>query len=133
MSETAEQFSAVGRRKTATARVYLRPGRGKILVNGRALEEYFGGHTTLHDVVRMPLKETHALTKYDVVVTVNGGGLAGQATAIRHGVARALVGANPALRALLKKSGMLTRDPRMKERKKYGRPGARKRFQFSKR
>jgi len=136
MPETAttlEQWVAVGRRKSSTARVYLRPGRGKITINGRAIEDYFGGRLALGEAARTPLKETHNLSKYDVLVNVAGGGPMGQAGAIRHGIARALIAANPALRAPLKKAGLLTRDPRMKERKKYGQPAARKRFQFSKR
>jgi len=128
-----EQFSAVGRRKTATARVYLRPGRGKITINGKSVEDYFGGRLLMGDLARQPLKETHTITKYDVLVNVEGGGPVGQAGAIRHGLARALSAANPALRSPLKKAGFLMRDPRMKERKKYGQPAARKRFQFSKR
>ena len=133
MSEAIEQNSAVGRRKTATARVYLRPGKGKIVVNRQPWNQYFGERPTFESVIREPLKETHTLTKYDIYARVAGGGHAGQIGAIRHGVARALAKANPALRSTLKKAGMLTRDPRMKERKKYGQPGARKRFQFSKR
>jgi len=133
MAEALEQHLGLGRRKTSVARVYLRPGRGKFTINGRTLEEYFGGRFTLEEMVKTPLKETHTLTKYDVVVSVDGGGTVGQAGAIRHGIARALVGANPALRGALKKVGLLRRDPRMRERKKYGQPGARKRFQFSKR
>ncbi|MCX7045401.1 MAG: 30S ribosomal protein S9 [Candidatus Sumerlaeota bacterium] len=133
MAEALEQQLSIGRRKTSTARIYLRPGRGKIVVNGKTIEEYFNSRMTLIDLARMPLKETHTLSKFDIVVNVKGGGSMGQAGAIRHGIARALVGSNAALRATLKKGGMLTRDPRMKERKKYGQPGARKRFQFSKR
>ena len=128
-----EQFYGTGRRKTSTARVYLRPGRGHIVVNGDKFEAYFGERPAIEQIVKQPLKETHTLTKYDVIVTVAGGGSFGQAGAIRHGIARALILANPAYRPALKKAGFLTRDPRMKERKKYGQPGARKRFQFSKR
>ena len=133
MTEKLEQFIGVGRRKTSTARVYVRPGRGKFIVNHKAVEDYFGGRAILTDMARMPLRETHCLTKYDVIVNVAGGGSMGQAGAVRHGLARALVRANAAFRPTLKKGGMLTRDSRMKERKKYGQPGARKRFQFSKR
>ncbi|NQU42983.1 30S ribosomal protein S9 [bacterium] len=133
MSESMEQFIATGRRKTSTARVYLRPGKGKITVNHEPWNRYFGERPLLENIMRQPLKETHTLTKYDIVVTVRGGGHVGQVGAIRHGIARALALSNPALRAALKKAGFLTRDARMKERKKYGQPGARKRFQFSKR
>ncbi|MBN1867388.1 30S ribosomal protein S9 [Candidatus Sumerlaeota bacterium] len=133
MTETLEQVCAVGRRKTSTARVYLRAGKGKITVNDQPWNKYFGERPLLEIIMREPLKETHTLTKYDIVVTVRGGGHVGQVGAIRHGIARALAKANPALRGTLKENGFLTRDPRMKERKKYGQPGARKRFQFSKR
>jgi small subunit ribosomal protein S9 len=128
-----EQHIAVGRRKTATARVYLRPGKGKFTVNGDTIQGYFGDRPIVEQIIKQPLKDTHTLTKYDVTVTVRGGGILGQAGAIRHGIARALIDANPALRPALKRAGFLTRDPRMKERKKYGQKGARKRFQFSKR
>ncbi len=133
MPGTLEQHYATGRRKTASARVFLRPGRGKIEVNGVPWEEYFGNQMAIEAIIKRPLKETHTLTKYDFKITVSGGGKVGQAGAICHGIARALVEANPAYRPLLKKAGLLTRDPRMKERKKYGQKGARKRFQFSKR
>jgi small subunit ribosomal protein S9 len=128
-----EQHIAVGRRKTATARVYLRPGKGKFTVNGDTIQAHFGDRPIVEQIIKQPLKDTHTLTKYDVTVTVRGGGVLGQAGAIRHGIARALIDANPALRPALKRAGFLTRDPRMKERKKYGQKGARKRFQFSKR
>lgn len=128
-----EEFIATGRRKNATARVYLRPGKGKITVNKQPWNRYFGERPILEGIMRQPLKETHTLTKYDIVVNVKGGGHMGQVGAIRHGIARALAESNPALRGALKKAGFLTRDPREKERKKYGQPGARKRFQFSKR
>lgn len=133
MSETMEQFMATGRRKTSTARVYLRPGKGKLTVNQEPWNKYFGERPILDSIMRAPLKETHTLTKYDIVVTVRGGGHVGQVNAIRHGISRALAKSNPALRATLKKLGFLTRDAREKERKKYGLAGARKRFQFSKR
>ena len=133
MAEALEQPCAAGRRKTSTARVYLRPGKGKIVINGRTMVDYFGARAVLDNLVMSPLRETHTDGKYDVLVNVQGGGSVGQAGAIRHGIARALVTANPALRGVLKKAGFLTRDARMKERKKYGQPGARKRFQFSKR
>ena len=128
-----EQFYGTGRRKTSTARVYLRPGRGGVKVNGGDWSKYFGNRLSIEQIIKQPLKETHTLTKYDIIVNVAGGGTVGQAGAIRHGISRALILANPALRPALKKAGFLTRDPRMKERKKYGRKGARKRFQFSKR
>jgi small subunit ribosomal protein S9 len=126
------QYYGTGRRKTSTARVFLRPGQGKVEVNGRDLETYFA-----RDVLKMQVKQPLALTetadKFDITVTVLGGGGTGQAGAIRHGISRALLEFNPELRERLKGEGFLTRDPRKKERKKYGQPGARKRFQFSKR
>ena len=126
------QFYATGRRKSATARVYLRPGEGKMLINQRPLEQYF--HTPpLRLVAREPLALTATGDKFDVLVNVDGGGEAGQAGAIRHGIARALVQVDPELRSRLKQAGFLTRDSRVKERKKYGQRGARARFQFSKR
>ncbi|MBX7244349.1 MAG: 30S ribosomal protein S9 [Candidatus Sumerlaeaceae bacterium] len=128
-----EQYYGTGRRKTSTARVYLRPGKGRIIVNGDVWEKHFGDRPLVEQIIKTPLRETHTVTKYDVVVNVQGGGVVGQAGAIRHGISRALIAANPALRPALKKAGLLTRDPRMKERKKYGQKGARKRFQFSKR
>ena len=129
---SAVQYYATGRRKTATARVYLRPGAGNLVVNRRALDAYF--HTdALKRVVREPLALTETSDKFDVLVNVAGGGGAGQAGAIRHGIARALVQFEPALRARLKEAGFLTRDSRVKERKKYGQRGARARFQYSKR
>ena len=129
-----EQYIGVGRRKRAVARVYLRPnGRGKIIINKKPIEEYFLGHPTCEQIAKQPLKLTHTLTKYDLTINVLGGGISGQAGAIRHGVARSLTQINPALRTTLKKEGLLTRDPRQKERKKPGQPKARKRFQFSKR
>jgi len=128
-----EQFYGTGRRKSSTARVYLRPGKGRLTVNGQEWKRYFGERPLIEQVVKHPLRETHTVSKYDVVVNVAGGGTMGQAGAIRHGIARALIQANPALRPALKRAGLLTRDPRMKERKKYGQKGARKRFQFSKR
>jgi len=128
-----EQYIGVGRRKTSTARVYLRPGRGKIVINEQPLTRYFGERPEIESIIKSPLKETQNVTKYDVIVNVAGGGHMGQAVAIRHGIARALLLANPAQRVQLKVAGFLTRDSRMKERKKPGQPGARKRFQFSKR
>ena len=125
-------FSAVGRRKKAVARVRLIPGEGNITVNKRNLDEYFGLET-LKTVVRQPLTLTETAGRFDVVVSVRGGGFTGQAGAIRHGIARALVKADEELKPAIKKAGYLTRDPRMKERKKYGLKAARKAPQFSKR
>ena len=126
------QYQAVGRRKKAIARVRLIPGEGKILINGREIDNYFGLET-LKMTVRQPLVLTSLEGRYDVLVNVYGGGLAGQAGAIRHGISRALVKADPELRPSVKKAGFLTRDPRMKERKKYGLKAARRAPQFSKR
>jgi len=128
-----EQYYGTGRRKTSTARVFLTPGKGKITVNGLAWNKYFGERPAIEYMIKQPLKETHTISKYDILITVSGGGVSGQAEAIRHGISRALLQANPAYRFALKKAGMLTRDPRMVERKKYGQKGARKRFQYSKR
>ena len=125
-------FSAVGRRKKAVARVRLIPGEGNITVNKRNLDEYFGLET-LKTVVRQPLTLTETAGRFDVVVSVRGGGFTGQAGAIRHGIARALVKADEELKPAIKKAGYLTRDPRMKERKKYGLKAARRAPQFSKR
>ena len=129
---TITQFQAVGRRKEAVARVYLRPGNGAVSVNGRKFEDYFP-NDVLKMVIRQPLQLTETVDKFDIVASVDGGGVAGQAGAIRHGIARALCLFNGELRGALKKAGLLTRDSRMKERKKYGQRGARARFQFSKR
>ena len=126
------QYQAVGRRKKAIARVRLIPGEGKILINGREIDNYFGLET-LKMTVRQPLVLTSLEGRYDVLVNVYGGGLSGQAGAIRHGVSRALIKADPELRPAVKKAGFLTRDPRMKERKKYGLKAARRAPQFSKR
>ena len=123
---------AVGRRKKAIARVRLIPGEGKILINKRDLDSYFG-YETLKTVVRQPLTLTDTLSKYDMLVNCKGGGFTGQAGAIRHGIARALVKADADLKPAIKKAGFLTRDPRMKERKKYGLKAARRAPQFSKR
>ena len=125
-------YWGTGRRKKAVARVRLVPGDGKFLINKRPLEEYFG-YETLKMVARSPLTLTETEGKYDVLVNVRGGGFTGQAGAIRHGVARALIKSDETLRSALKKAGFLTRDPRMKERKKYGLKGARRAPQFSKR
>ena len=127
----ANDFNAVGRRKSAVARVRLVAGDGKIVINGRDIDNYFG-YETLKMTVRQPLELTK-VSGYDVMVNVNGGGFTGQAGAIRHGISRALCKANPDLRGDLKKAGFLTRDPRMKERKKYGLKAARREPQFSKR
>ena len=129
---TTLQYHAVGRRKEAVARVFLRPGNGTFHVNDRGFEEYFPNEV-LKMVIRQPLQLTETVDKFDVVALVDGGGPAGQAGAIRHGIARALCAFNVELRGTLKKAGLLTRDSRMKERKKYGQRGARARFQFSKR
>lgn len=126
------QYQAVGRRKKAVARVRLIPGEGKIVINGRDIDNYFGLET-LKMTVRQPLVLTNLEGRYDVLVNVYGGGLAGQAGAIRHGISRALIKADPELRPAVKKAGFLTRDPRMKERKKYGLKAARRAPQFSKR
>ena len=126
------QYQAVGRRKKAIARVRLIPGEGKIVINGRDIDNYFGLET-LKMTVRQPLALTSLEGRYDVLVNVYGGGLSGQAGAIRHGIARALVKADIDLKAAIKKAGFLTRDPRMKERKKYGLKAARRAPQFSKR
>ena len=126
------QYQAVGRRKKAIARVRLIPGEGKIVINGREIDNYFGLET-LKMTVRQPLALTALEGRYDVLVNVYGGGLAGQAGAIRHGISRALGKADPELRPAIKKAGFLTRDPRMKERKKYGLKAARRAPQFSKR
>ena len=126
------QYQAVGRRKKVIARVRLIPGEGKIVINGRDIDNYFGLET-LKMTVRQPLALTSLEGRYDVLVNVYGGGLSGQAGAIRHGISRALIKADPELRPAVKKAGFLTRDPRMKERKKYGLKAARRAPQFSKR
>ena len=132
MSEKTLQYYGTGRRKSSAARVYLRPGTGNFVVNDRPFEEYFNSDM-LKMVIRQPLVLTETADKFDVFVRVRGGGYTGQAGALRHGISRALVEYNPELRGKLKSVGFLTRDPRRVERKKYGQPGARKRFQFSKR
>jgi small subunit ribosomal protein S9 len=126
------QYYATGRRKTSTARVFLRPGTGEIAVNSRSFESYFPTEV-LRTQVRTPLLLTETADKFDVLATVAGGGVSGQAGAVRLGISRALIEYNAELRKRLKKEGLLTRDARIKERKKYGMAGARKRFQFSKR
>ncbi len=133
MAETKTiEFLGTGRRKTAVARVRLATGSGKITVNGRAFDNYFTLETQRSQAT-MPLTVTGTAEKFDTRINVCGGGPTGQADAVRHGIARALLKFDAALRPSLKAEGLLTRDPRMKERKKYGQPGARKRFQFSKR
>ena len=132
MSETVSEFVAVGRRKTAVARVRITPGTGKIVVNGRAFDDYFKTQA-LQNTVLSPFEAVKQVNQFDVKVTADGGGVQGQAGALRLAVSRALLESNPEFRATLKAVGFLKRDPRMKERKKPGQPGARKRFQFSKR
>lgn len=127
------QYYGTGRRKTATARVRLIPGTGIITVNGRTYEDYMGNRPALLREIAGPAELTEAVGRFDIIVTVCGGGISGQAGAIRHGIARALVEASPQNRPILRSGKMLTRDSRVKERKKYGRKKARKRFQFSKR
>ncbi len=129
---TDVQYYGTGRRKTATARVFMRPGAGAVRVNGRDIDAYFPSDI-LRMVVRQPLVLTETTEKFDIEATVAGGGYAGQAGAVRHGISRALLEFDDELRGRLKTAGLLTRDPRKKERKKYGLAGARKRFQFSKR
>jgi small subunit ribosomal protein S9 len=126
------QYYGTGRRKTSTARVYLRPGSGSIQVNKREFNNYFPNEA-LQMIIRQPLRLTETVDKFDILVNVDGGGTAGQAGAVRHGITRALMEFNSDLRPTLKKAGLITRDPRQKERKKYGQKGARARFQFSKR
>jgi len=126
------QYYGTGRRKSSTARVFLRAGQGNFIVNRRPFESYFKNET-LRMVIKQPFHLTETVDKFDIIVNVEGGGPSGQAGAVRHGISRALLGYNGELRKTLKKSGFLTRDPRIKERKKYGQKGARKRFQFSKR
>jgi len=129
---TAARYYGTGRRKSSVARVYLVPGNGKITINKKDIDEYFGLET-LKLIIRQPLELTGVSNKFDVLVNVKGGGTTGQAGAIRHGISRALIEADEDLRVPLKKEGLLTRDPRMKERKKYGLKGARRAPQFSKR
>lgn len=125
-------YYGTGRRKTAAARVFMRPGSGAVTVNGRTLDHYFPNEV-LKMVIKQPLSLTETVDKFDIMATVEGGGSAGQAGAIRHGISRALLEYEIGLRDRLKSAGFLTRDPRKKERKKYGQKGARARFQFSKR
>jgi small subunit ribosomal protein S9 len=133
LSSQAIDYYGTGRRKTSVARVHLRPGAGEMKLNDRSLDEYFGGHESLKLAVRQPFAITETIDKFDVVAILDGGGVASQAGALRHGIARALCEFNIELRKALKKAGLLRRDARIKERKKYGQRGARRRFQFSKR
>lgn len=128
----AEVTAATGKRKSAIARVRVTPGTGRIIVNGRACDEYFPSASLLK-VVRQPLEDTETMSSYDIFANICGGGISGQAGALRHGIARALEKIDPSRRLTLKQAGYLTRDSRRKERKKYGQKGARARFQFSKR
>ena len=128
----AATYYGTGRRKSSVARVFITPGKGDIIVNKRSLDDYFGLET-LKVIVKQPLVATNTADQYDIMVTVRGGGTTGQAGAIRHGIARALIEADADFRPVLKKEGFLTRDPRMKERKKYGLKAARRAPQFSKR
>lgn len=132
MTEIHGRVYATGKRKSAIARIYMSPGSGKFSVNGRELEDYFG-RPTLRMILMQPLEATDTRESFDFRIMVIGGGLSGQAGAIRHGISRALTLEDPNRRGVLKKGGFLTRDARKKERKKYGQPGARKRFQYSKR
>lgn len=129
MFEQPEQWLGTGRRKSATARVYLRKGNGKVVINGREFAEYFPRATSRMDMER-PFELTDSVDQFDVVVNVSGGGLTGQAGAVRHGITRALMSYNEDFRPVLKAAGFVTRDARRVERKKYGQPGARRRFQF---
>ena len=133
MATTPLEYYGTGKRKTSIARVHLRPGTGEFQLNDRGLDEYFGGIEALKMIVRQPFAVTETAEKFDVVATVDGGGVSSQAGAIRHGISRALCEFDLELRKKLKKAGFLTRDARIKERKKYGQKGARRRFQFSKR
>jgi Ribosomal protein S9 len=132
MAASASTYYGTGRRKTSVARVWLRPGSGAIRVNQRPFEEYFP-RETLRMIICQPLQLTNTLGQFDAMINVGGGGPTGQAGAVRHGIARALLEFDLQLRQALKRAGLLTRDPRMKERKKYGQPGARSKFQYSKR
>jgi len=132
MAAVLDRFYATGRRKTSVARVWIRPGAGRIVVNRRAFEDYFP-RETLRMIISQPLEVTSTVGQFDIFVTVGGGGPTGQAGAVRHGLSRALARFDEKFRIPLKKAGLLTRDPRMRERKKYGQPGARQKFQYSKR
>lgn len=132
MAINSEEIIATGRRKCAVARVRIKPGSGKIVVNGKAFTEYFVAEAQ-RGFITQPLTVSNSMNKFDISASIDGGGMMGQAGALRHGVARALIKYDETLRPVLKSSGMLTRDARVKERKKSGQPGARRRFQFSKR
>ncbi|HBH04378.1 MAG TPA: 30S ribosomal protein S9 [Candidatus Rokubacteria bacterium] len=132
MAVVLDRFYGTGRRKTSIARVWVRPGAGRIVVNRRAFEDYFP-RETLRMIIAQPLQVTGTAGQLDITITVGGGGPTGQAGAVRHGIARALARLDDKFRLPLKKAGLLTRDPRMRERKKYGQPGARQKFQYSKR
>ncbi len=127
-----QKIYATGKRKTSIARVWMKPGTGEIVINKRPIDVFFGRETSKM-VIRQPLELTNNMGKFDISVNVSGGGISGQAGAIKHGITKALLEVNPDLRATLKQAGFITRDSRIKERKKYGRAGARKSFQFSKR
>ena len=127
-----ERWYATGRRKESTARVWMKPGEGNVIINRRSMDDYFG-RDVLKMILQQPLDLVNQKGKVDILVNVRGGGMSGQAGAIRHGISRALLEMEPELRGTLKKAGFLTRDARKVERKKYGQPGARKKFQFSKR
>ncbi|MGH7324480.1 MAG: 30S ribosomal protein S9 [Candidatus Rokuibacteriota bacterium] len=132
MATVIDRSYGTGRRKTSVARVWVRQGSGRLVVNRRAFEDYFP-RETLRMIIAQPLQVTNTVGQFDIIVNVGGGGPTGQAGAVRHGIARALVRFDENLRQVLKKAGLLTRDPRMRERKKYGQPGARQKFQYSKR
>ena len=129
---TQKRFYATGKRKSAIARVYMKAGSGNIVVNKRNYDEYFD-RPSLKMIIKQPFEITGKTDQFDLYINVNGGGVAGQAGAVKHGISKALLEYDAELRSILKKAGFLTRDARIKERKKYGQPGARKRFQFSKR
>jgi small subunit ribosomal protein S9 len=132
MAVIIDRFYGTGRRKTSVARVWIRPGSGRIVVNRRSFEDYFP-RETLRMIIAQPFHVTNTVGQFDMLVNVGGGGPTGQAGAVRHGLARALARFDEKLHPLLKRAGLLTRDPRMRERKKYGQPGARQKFQYSKR
>jgi small subunit ribosomal protein S9 len=127
-----ETYHAVGKRKTSVARVWVKPGNGSITINNKAIEDYMTKESGI-ELIKQPLELTENIGKYDIIVNVRGGGVLGQAGAIRHGISRALISMSPDYRGVLKKADLLTRDPRMKERKKYGQAAARARYQYSKR
>jgi small subunit ribosomal protein S9 len=133
LSTTLIEYYGTGKRKTSVARVHLRSGSGEIQLNDKSMEDYFGGHEALKMLVKQPFAVTETVDKFDVHARIHGGGPSSQAGALRHGISRALVEFNAELRKRLKKAGFLSRDARIKERKKYGQKGARRRFQFSKR